>query len=73
MNRKITREEAVKILYTMDISNNYDTIMIQDYINHFSNESSEDLEFNIDAIDVEYLNKTLIECFLNSPEILVII
>ncbi len=69
MNRKITREEAVKILYTMDISNEYDIKILQDYLNHFSNESSEDLEFNIEAIDIEYLNKTLNDAINNLDNI----
>ena len=69
MNRKITREEAVKILYTMDIKGNYDIKMVQDYLNHFSNENSEDLEFNIDAIDIEYLNKTINDVINNLDNI----
>ena len=69
MNRKITREEAVKILYTMDISNNYDINILQDYLDHFSNENSEDLEFNINAIDIEYINKTLTDAINNLESI----
>ncbi len=65
MNRKITREEAVKILYTMDISNSYDINLVQDYLEHFTNESSDDLEFNIEAVDIEYLNKTLLDAIDN--------
>lgn len=65
MNRKITREEAVKILYTMDISNSYDINLVQDYLEHFTNESSDDLEFNIEAVDTEYLNKTLLDAIDN--------
>ncbi len=65
MNRKITREEAVKILYTMDISNSYDINLVQDYLEHFTNESSDDLEFSIEAVDTEYLNKTLLDAIDN--------
>lgn len=69
MNRKITREEAVKILYTMDIKANYDINMVQDYLNHFTNENSDDLEFNIEAIDMEYLNKTINDAINNLDNI----
>lgn len=69
MNRKITREEAIKILYTMDITNNYDIEILQGYLDHFSNENSEDLNFNIDNIDVEYLNKTLNDVINNLDNI----
>ena len=69
MNRKITREEAVKILYTMDIKSNYDINMVQDYLNHFTNEKSDDLEFNIEAIDMDYLNKTLSDAINNLDNI----
>ncbi len=69
MNRKITREEAVKVLYTMDISNNYDINILNDYLNHFANEKSEDLELNLNSIDVEYLNKTLIDVINNLENI----
>lgn len=65
MNRKITREEAVKILYTMDINNSYDINLVQDYLEHFTNESSDDLEFSIEAVDIEYLNKTLLDAIDN--------
>ena len=65
MNRKITREESVKILYTMDINNSYDINLVQDYLEHFTNESSDDLEFSIEAVDIEYLNKTLLDAIDN--------
>lgn len=65
MNRKITREEAIKILYSMDIGNAYDIKFVQDYLDHFSNEDSDDLTFNIEAIDINYLNKTILDIINN--------
>lgn len=65
MNRKITREEAIKILYSMDIGNAYDIKLVQDYLDHFSNEDSDDLTFNIEAIDINYLNKTTLDIINN--------
>ena len=69
MNRKITREEAIKILYSMDIGNEYDIKFVQDYLDHFSNEDSDDLTFNIEAIDINYLNKTTLD-IINNLEII---
>lgn len=60
MNRKITREEAIKILYSMDIANCYDSKIIDEYINHFTEEAgNEDYKFSIEALDKEYLYKTI--------------
>lgn len=65
MNRKITREEAIKIIYSMDIGNDYNIKFVQDYLEHFSDEDSEDLIFNIEDIDINYLNKTIIDILAN--------
>jgi len=65
MNRKITREEAIKILYSMDIGNVYDIKFVQDYLDHFANEDSDDLTFNIEAIDINYLDKTVLDIINN--------
>lgn len=69
MNRKITREEAVKILYSMDIGNSYDIKLAQDYLEHFTDEDSDDLTFDINAIDINYLNKTLHDAINNLESI----
>ncbi len=65
MNRKITREEAIKILYSMDIGNVYDIKFVQEYLDHFANEDSDDLTFNIEAIDINYLDKTVLDIINN--------
>ncbi len=65
MNRKITREEAIKIIYSMDIRNDYNIEFVQAYLEHFSDEDSEDLKFSIEAIDVNYLNKTILDILAN--------
>lgn len=74
MNRKLTREEAVKILYIMDILNCYDMNIVKDYINHCGNVDMNDEElefkaFNINHIDMEYLNKTIDDVLKNLDEI----
>ncbi|WP_326909012.1 transcription antitermination factor NusB [Sedimentibacter sp. MB31-C6] len=49
MKRKETREEAVKIAYSMDINKNYDKMGINQYVQHFE----------LTNIDIEYLEKTI--------------
>lgn len=49
----------------MDIGNAYDIKLVQDYLDHFSNEDSDDLTFNIEAIDINYLNKTTLDIINN--------
>lgn len=49
MKRKETREEAVKIAYSMDINKNFDKSIPDLYVEHFG----------LDHIDFEYLNKTI--------------
>ena len=65
MNRKFTREETIKILYSMDIANVYDIKVVQDYLDHFANENSDDLKFKIEDIDMDYLNKTILDIINN--------
>jgi transcription antitermination protein NusB len=74
MNRKLTREEAVKVLYTMDIRNLYDMQICEDYIAHCGNIEldDDDLEFkslNSSHIDMEYLNKTVSDIINNLENI----
>jgi len=49
MKRKETREEAVKIAYTMDINKEFDKKIPNEFVEHF----------NLEDIDFEYLNKTI--------------
>lgn len=49
----------------MDIGNVYDIKFVQDYLDHFSNEDSDDLKFDIEAIDINYLNKTILDIINN--------
>lgn len=49
MNRKETREEAVKIAYCMDVNKEFDKSLPCKYINHFE----------IEGVDTDYLNKTM--------------
>lgn len=49
MNRKQTREEAVKIAYSMDVNKEFNKDKINDYIKHFE----------LIDVDVDYLNKTI--------------
>lgn len=45
MNRRITREEAVKIVYLMDVNNDYNVDVIDSYLEHFQNEDFENYIF----------------------------
>lgn len=49
MKRKETREEAVKIAYSMDINKEFDKSIPNAYVEHFE----------LDDMDSEYLNKTI--------------
>lgn len=49
MKRKETREEAVKIAYSMDINKDFDKSIPNSYVEHFE----------LDDVDYEYLNKTI--------------
>lgn len=59
MNRKQTREEAVKIAYCMDINKDFNKDLPCIYINHFE----------IEGVDSEYLNKTVDDLIDNLEEI----
>ena len=49
MKRKETREEAVKIAYSMDINKDFDKEVLSNHLEHFY----------MDDLDYEYLNKTI--------------
>jgi N utilization substance protein B len=49
MKRKETREEAVKIAYSMDVNKNFNNFDLTEYIEHFE----------INDMDYEYLNITI--------------
>nr|WP_312576299.1 transcription antitermination factor NusB [Sedimentibacter sp.] len=55
MKRKETREEAVKIAYCMDVNKNFDKSMPNQYVEHFE----------LQDIDLEYLNKTICDMIDN--------
>lgn len=49
MKRKETREEAVKIAYSMDVNKDFDKEVLNNHLEHFY----------MDDLDYEYLNKTI--------------
>lgn len=49
MKRKETREEAVKLVYSMDVNKDFDKTLPSKHVEHFS----------LDDMDMEYLNKTI--------------
>ncbi len=59
MKRKETREEAVKIAYSMDVNKNFSVFNLTEYIDHFQ----------LEEMDVDYLDKTIIDMITNMEEI----
>ena len=59
MKRKETREEAVKIAYSMDVNKELSTFNLKEYIDHFE----------LEEMDVDYLDKTIIDMITNMEEI----
>jgi N utilization substance protein B len=55
MKRKETREEAVKIAYSMDVNKDFDKLIPNQYVEHFE----------IQDMDIEYLNKTICDMIDN--------
>ncbi len=55
MKRKETREEAVKIAYCMDVNKDFDKSLPNQYIEHFE----------LQEMDIEYLNKTICDMIDN--------
>lgn len=59
MKRKETREEAVKIAYSMDINKDFDTSYPETYIE----------QFELEDMDVDYLKKTITDMIEHMEEI----
>ena len=59
MKRKETREEAVKIAYSMDINKDFDTNYPETYIE----------QFELEDMDVDYLKKTITDMIEHMEEI----
>ena len=59
MKRKETREEAVKIAYSMDVNKEFNVNNISAFLEHFE----------LKEMDVDYLNKTISDMIDNMEEI----
>ena len=59
MKRKETREEAVKIAYSMDVNKDFNKNNITEYLEHFE----------LENMDIDYLNKTISDMIDNMKEI----
>jgi N utilization substance protein B len=59
MNRKETREEAVKIVYSMDVNKEFDKQLLSNYISHFE----------LENLDQVYFTKTIYDLIDNIEEI----
>jgi N utilization substance protein B len=59
MKRKETREEAVKIAYSMDVNKEFNADNITEYIEHFE----------LKDMDVDYFKKTISDMIDNMEEI----
>src|SRR5690554_7564757 len=59
MKRKETREEAVKIAYSMDVNKDFNKNNITEYLEHFG----------LENMDIDYLNKTISDMIDNMKEI----
>lgn len=59
MNRKETREEAVKIAYSMDVNKEFDKQLLGKYIDHFE----------LENLDQVYLTKTIYDLIDNVEKI----
>lgn len=78
MNRKLTREQAIKILYIMDVNNCYDYKILNDYLNHCTELIKDDNKslvefdensFDISSLDSNYLTNTVNDVINNLNEI----
>lgn len=59
MKRKETREEAVKIAYSMDVNKDFNRNNLIEFIEHFE----------LNCMDVDYLNKTISDMIDHMEEI----
>lgn len=63
MKRKDTREEAVKMVYSMDVNKEFSMEAMNRYLTYFED------EFELEDIDREYLDKTLMDIIKNEDAI----
>ncbi len=59
MKRKETREEAVKLAYCMDVNKDFNRNNVMEYIEHFE----------LEDVDIDYLDKTISDMIDNMEEI----
>lgn len=59
MKRKETREEVVKIAYSMDVNKDFNKNIWMEYIEHFE----------LEDMDIDYLNKTIADMIDHMEEI----
>lgn len=59
MKRKETREEAVKIAYSMDVNKEFNSFDLQEYLEHFE----------LNEMDMDYLKLTMSSMIENLEEI----
>lgn len=69
MNRRLTRNETVKILFGMGFEEEFNADYIDEYIEHFSNEKSDDVVFNENKLDIDLIKKTIDDVIKNREEI----
>lgn len=54
MNRKASREEVIKILYSIDINKNFESFSLNDYLDNFTTE-----DISLKDLDIKYIEQTL--------------
>lgn len=59
MKRKETREEAIKIAYSMDVNKDFNKNGLTEYLEHFE----------LEDMDIDYLNKTISDMIDNMDQI----
>lgn len=59
MKRKETREEAVKMVYSMDVNKDFNRNYLTEYIEHFE----------LKDMDIEYFDKTISDLISNMEQI----
>lgn len=59
MNRKLSREEVVKIAYSMDLNNDFSEHALEKYLN----------DFLVKDLDVQYIKKTILDIITNINKI----
>lgn len=69
MNRRSTRNETVKILFGMEFDENFNADYVDEYIDHFSSEKSNDITFDGNKLDVDLIKKTIDDVITHREEI----